>query len=70
MRVHTRVLPGSYFENDQARRDVRWAGRGLAFELGTRAYRMLVVEDRIKQSGWGWPPGLELLEELAARRES
>lgn len=55
----------AYFRNDWPIRVApRWAGRGLAGEIGTRAYRYLQMEERRVEGLGLWPPGLEDYEEL------
>lgn len=54
-----------YFDGPHPRPDARWAGRGIAVELGPRAYTDLLLEARVKHAGWGWPPGLAAYEHRA-----
>lgn len=68
MILQTAYRDGSYLDNGQWTVNARWSGRGLAAELGPRAYRLLQAETRVKREGWGWPPGLEMLERLLEER--
>src|SRR5262245_49119278 len=37
--------------------NAQWSGRGVAHELGTRAYYYQMMESRTIGTGHGWPPG-------------
>lgn len=57
-------FPGCYFDGFNARRDVSWSGRGLAGELGTRAYGALQRENAFDGDMKVWPPTLDEWEAL------
>jgi hypothetical protein len=60
------VFPGCYFDGFHPRRDARWAGRGLALELGVRAYAALLRENTMDGVYKVWPPTLDEWEALQA----
>lgn len=60
----TDAFPGCYFDGFHATRDARWAGRGLAGELGVRAWGALQREARREQGYGVWPPTLDEWEAL------
>jgi hypothetical protein len=55
-------MPGTYWQDTSRRPDVIWPGRGLAHELGTRAYRYLQREGHRDDYGGVFPPALEEAE--------